>query len=187
MEYENKYASKGIAGAGLGLGIAGTALGLGFLNGGCGNGLFGLGNNNCCSENHMVDRYEAAQSARIAELETEVKLRDANIYTDSKILEVYKYFDGEVKDIRGSLAAQAVMNQKTADAFDMVRNDMICCKNELYSAIARERDDRCCADNSIVTYANATFYPKMVAAVTTGTETTAQAVYNPLPNCGCCR
>ena len=28
MEYENKYASKGVAGAGLGLGIAGTALGL---------------------------------------------------------------------------------------------------------------------------------------------------------------
>lgn len=32
MEYENKYASKGVAGAGLGFGIAGTALGL--LNGG---------------------------------------------------------------------------------------------------------------------------------------------------------
>ena len=28
MEYENKYASKGVAGSGLGLGIAGTALGL---------------------------------------------------------------------------------------------------------------------------------------------------------------
>ena len=27
MEYENKYASKGVAGTGLGLGIAGTALG----------------------------------------------------------------------------------------------------------------------------------------------------------------
>lgn len=35
MEYENKYASKGVAGAGLGLGIAGTALGVmaGGLNG----------------------------------------------------------------------------------------------------------------------------------------------------------
>lgn len=204
MEYENKYASKGVAGTGLGLGIAGTALGL--LNNG--NGLGGIlgGKGNCsgagevigmlgainatsrttCSEDHLINRYEAAQSARIAELETEVKLRDSNIYTDSKILDLYKYFDGETKDIRATLAAQAVHNQKTADAFDAVRSDIICVKNELYSAIARERDERCCGDNAIVTYANATFYPKMVADVTVGTTTTAQNVYNPLPNCGRC-
>lgn len=35
--------------------------------------------------------------------------------------------------------------------------------------------------------ANATFYPKMVADVTTGTTTTAQMLYNPLPSCGCCK
>ena len=62
-----EYASKGVAGSGLGLGIAGTALGV--LNGGLGN-LF-TGNGNCgCNEDHWVNRYEAAQSARIAELET---------------------------------------------------------------------------------------------------------------------
>lgn len=53
---------------------------------------------------------------------------------------------------------------------------------------------RQCADNSIVNYVNATFYPKMVADVTTGSTTTAQTLYNPLPiqidgngncNCGC--
>lgn len=49
-----------------------------------------------------------------------------------------------------------------------------------------ERRARCCADNSIVNYANATFYPKMVADVTTGTGTTAQTLYNPLPDCGDC-
>ena len=78
MEYENKYASKGVAGSGLGLGIAGTALGL--LNG---NGLAGLFGNNCnngCSENNLINRYEAQQSARIAELETEVKLRRKHLY-----------------------------------------------------------------------------------------------------------
>lgn len=54
--------------------------------------------------------------------------------------------------------------------------------------IQRERDERCCGDNAIINYANATFYPKMVADVTTGTETTAQSLYNPLPNCGrCCK
>ena len=41
MEYENKYASKGVAGTGLGLGIAGTVLGgLALLKNG-GLGLFG--------------------------------------------------------------------------------------------------------------------------------------------------
>ena len=108
MEYENHYANKGVAGAGLGLGIAGTALGLmaGGLNG---IGLFG-GNANCCNENHTVNRYEAAQAARIAELETEVKLRDANTYTDGKLLDLYKYVDGKFGCIEGQLAQQAVYN-----------------------------------------------------------------------------
>jgi hypothetical protein len=42
MEYENHFASKGVAGTGLGLGIAGTALSL--MNGGLGN-IFGGGCN----------------------------------------------------------------------------------------------------------------------------------------------
>jgi hypothetical protein len=186
MEMENKYGSRAVSGTGLGLGIAGTALGL--LNNGTGlGGILGVGNGHvACSEDHFVNRYEAAQSAKISELETEVKLRDSNIYTDQKILDTYRYFDGEIKDIRNTLAAQAVMNQKTADSFDMVRNDLICTKNELYTAIARERDERCCNDNVIVNYANATYYPKLVADVTAGTTTTAQTLYNPLPNCGRC-
>jgi hypothetical protein len=110
MEHENKYASRGVAGAGLGLGIAGTALGL--LNGN-GNGLGGLFNvnGNCgCNEDHVVNRYEAAQSARIAELETEVKLRDSNIYTDGKILELYKYVDGKFGVVEAELCQQRVYN-----------------------------------------------------------------------------
>ena len=109
MEMENKYASKGVAGAGLGLGIAGTALGL--LNNG--NGLGGLlgGNNNCgCSEDHYINRYEAGQSARIAELETEVKLRDSNIYTDNKILALYQYVDGKIQNVEGQICQQNVYN-----------------------------------------------------------------------------
>ena len=49
-----------------------------------------------------------------------------------------------------------------------------------------EAERRCCGDNSIVTYVNATFYPKQVADVTTGTATTAQSLYNPIPKCGGC-
>ena len=83
---EHEFASKGVAGTGLGLGIAGTALGLLNNNGGLG-GILGGTTRSACNEDHFVNRYESAQSARIAELETEVKLRDANAYTDQKLLE----------------------------------------------------------------------------------------------------
>jgi hypothetical protein len=106
---EMNYASKGVAGTGLGLGIAGTALGV--LAGGLNNtGLFGIKNTASCNEDHFVNRYEAAQSARIAELETEVKLRDSNIYTDSKILELYRYVDGKFAGVEKELCDQKVYN-----------------------------------------------------------------------------
>ena len=108
MEYENKYASKGVAGTGLGLGIAGTALGL--LGGNGLNGLFGNNGNCGCSEDHYVNRYEATQAARIAELETEVKLRDSNIYTDGKILSLYQYVDGKFANLEGQICQQNVYN-----------------------------------------------------------------------------
>jgi hypothetical protein len=56
----------------------------------------------------------------------------------------------------------------------------------LENAIAVERDKRECGDNALLNYTNATFYPKQVADITTGTTTTAQMIYNPLP-CGGCR
>lgn len=120
MEYENHFASKGVAGAGLGLGIAGTALGVlaGGLNG---TGIFG--NNRCaCSEDHYINRYEAAQSARIAELETEVKLRDANTYTDSKILDVYRYVDGRLNGIEAQICQQAVINTQLTSNLSCLQN-----------------------------------------------------------------
>lgn len=107
---EIEYASKGVAGSGLGLGIAGTALGL--LNGGWGGLLGGncAAHNNCCSENSMVNRYELAQESRISKLESEIALRDANIYNDQKLLELYKYIDGKLETVNGTLATQAVYN-----------------------------------------------------------------------------
>ena len=182
-----EFATNGKANAALTTGIIGTAgVGAALLNGGL-NGLFGgWRNGSCgCNEDHVVDRYEAGQAARIAQLETEVKLRDANTYTDQKMLEMYKYFDGKVRGLEMADAAQQVTNQRVADSFEAVHNDINCVKNELYSAIRNEAEKRCCGDNSIVTYANATFYPKMVADVTTGTATTAQPTYNPIPKCGC--
>ena len=109
-----EYASKGVAGSGLGLGIAGTALGLLNANGG---GLLGglLGGNcaygaNVCSDNMPVSRYDSQKDARIAQLETEVKLRDANTYTDAKLNDLRNYVDGKFTTVNDKLCAQAVHN-----------------------------------------------------------------------------
>ena len=186
-----EFASKGVAGAGLGLGIAGTALGV--MNGGLGNLFSGWGGNCAghCSENTPVNRYELGQEQTIAKLQSEVALRDANIYNDQKLLEVYKYFDGQVKDIRATMCENdkslAVSNAKIEGTFAVLGEQMRAQRNEFMCALNRERDERCCGDNSIVTYANATFYPKLVADITTGTTVTAQPTYNPVYNCGCCK
>lgn len=190
VEVEKDYASKGVAGAGLGLGIAGTALGL-LGNGGLPGLLGGWGNcsgvyNAGCSENALVNRYEAGQSARIAELETEIKLRDANTYTLGEMNKMRNYVDDRFTAINNQLCAQAIHNQKTEDSFVLARQDIAAVESRLNNKIALEAERRCCADNAIVNYSNATFYPKMVADVTVGTTTTAQTLYNPIPDCGCC-
>lgn len=182
--------SSGVAKAGLATGIVGSTLGaLNMVGNGAGllGGLTrGIGTN-CCNEDHLVTRYEASKDARIAELETQISLRDADKYTDQKMLEMYKYVDGRLRDVEGQIAQQAVINQKSADSFQIVSERMDCCCKDLQAKIQSEAHERRCADNAIVNYANATFYPKMVADVTTGTTTTAQTTYNPLPmsNCSC--
>lgn len=165
-----------------GLAVAGNGL-LGGLNMGCNRNANG---EDSCSENHLVNRYEAAQAARIAELETDVKLREANTYTDQKSLEMYKYIDGRLRSVEDKICDQAVVNQRTADSFALAQADLAAVKADLQGQIKMEAERRCCADNSIITYANATFYPKQVADVTVGTATTAQTLYNPIPKCGGC-
>lgn len=128
MEYENEHNNtRGIAGAGLGLGIAGTALGV--LNGGGLGNIFGGGygwNRNMagCAEDHFVNRYEAEQAARIANLETEVKLRDANTYTDQKLLEVYSFVNRKFDCIEHELADQRVYNAVNTTTIGCIKNDV---------------------------------------------------------------
>lgn len=106
MEYENKYASKGVAGAGLGLGIAGAALGLGLFNG---NGI-GLGNNARPCGVPAYTRYDAEKDARIAELETEVKLRDANTYTLGEVGKLRDYMENRLGVIEREICDQRTYN-----------------------------------------------------------------------------
>ena len=194
MEFEKH--SSGVAKAGLATGIVGTSLGVlngagGLLgNGGLLGGLFGNrgygGYGGYGVYDVPVDRYEFSnqicatrelmeKDLKIAELNTDVKLRDSTIYTDQKTLDLYRYIDGQLNGIQSQLAAQAVQNQATKDSFQLL-NERLCC----------EQKERKCADNSIVNYVNATFYPKLVSDVTTGTTTTAQMLYNPLPVDTCC-
>ena len=115
-----EFASKGVAGSGLGLGIAGTALGL--LNGGLGNLVGGYNSN--CSENMVINRYELNQESKISKLESDIALRDANIYNDQKMLDMYKYFDGEVKRIDKTLCEQAVYNATQTGAISCIQNQI---------------------------------------------------------------
>lgn len=133
-----------------------------------------------------VTRYELERENKLAQKDSEIALLKANTYGDQKMLEMYAYIDGQLKDVRKSLCDQAVHNQRTEDSFMLARQDIASVKDELHREIEMEAERRCCGDNSIVTYANATFYPKQVADITTGTATTAQTLYNPIPKCGCC-
>ena len=182
---ERNYAGRGTTG----LAATGTALGGAALAGvlSQGGGLLGslFGNNNYgCHENQPVNRYELGLVQENGALKQQLSLRDSQVYVDQKLTDVVAYFNSKIDGLNQAIANQAVQNQKTMDAFELVGEKIACCKNEFMMALSRERDDRCCADNSIVTYLNATFYPKMVADVTTGTTTTAQNIYNPLPSCG---
>ena len=187
VEVDRNYPTKGQVNLNTVLGSLGTAafagnvlpfLG-GMLGGNCCNNMNGV-----CSENMPVTRSELGQESKIAELQSQLALRDANTYNDQKLLEVYMFFDGELRAVRAELCAQAVTNQKTADSFALAAADLAATKRELHDRIQLEAERRCCADNAIVNYANATFYPKMVADVTVGTTTTEQLLYNPIPNCG---
>ena len=94
------------------LGTVGTVLGsigtLGVLNGGFLGNVFG-GNANC-HENQPINRYEATQQARIAELETEVKLRDANTFTMGEMGKLRDYFDNRINAVEKELCDQRVYN-----------------------------------------------------------------------------
>lgn len=187
MEFERK--SSNVAKAGLTTGIIGTSLGaLGVL----GNGLFTNHGNGCCNgpvcnEDHLVDRYTLELEQKNARLETEKSLLEAEKHTDKKSLELYQFFDGQLRQVRDELCKQAVQNQKTADSFQMVSERMSAMGKDLDSKITQECKERKCADNTIVTYANATFYPIEVAEVATEKTSYRQHTYNPLPaeGCGC--
>lgn len=179
LEHDN-YAGRGTTA----LATTGTALGGAALLGNLLNGGLGgiLGGN---PANTPVSRYELEQQNKITEKDMEIAYLRGRDAAKSDTLETYGYINGELTKIREKLAAQDVKNAQIEGTFAVLGEQLKALKNEFMCALNRERDERCCGDNAIVNYSNATFYPKMVADVTVGTTATAQSVYNPLPNCHC--
>lgn len=117
-----EFASKGVAGTGLGLGIAGSALGL--LNGGGLGGLFGMRGNCGCSEDHFVNRYEAAQESKIASLEADKKLLESTIYTNEQLNQFRNYVDGRIVGLETRINAQDVYNATNTAAIGCINGQI---------------------------------------------------------------
>ena len=115
-----EFASNAKGNTGVALGAVGT--GLGALNALGGAGALGgiLGGGWGCGNgaNAYVNRYEMGLENENAKLRSEIALRDANIYNDQKLLEVYMYFDGKIEGINAKLCEQAVFNAAQTSAMN---------------------------------------------------------------------
>lgn len=111
---ETEYASKGVAGAGLGLGIAGTVLGL--MNGGLGNlGLGGLGGNGAAMAAGAAGLgVMAEKDAKIAEL-------TAERYTNGAVSDLAKVNFTRDREIEGRVSSLEATQKAEAAAFSEYR------------------------------------------------------------------
>jgi hypothetical protein len=139
-------------------------------------------NGNCgCSPADMpVTRYEMAMQNELAQKDSKIALLEANIFTDTKIADVFERLSTRINAAEAVLAQQAVRNQGFTDAFRELQKD-------IDYKVALEAERRECADCKIVNYANSTFAPKLITDFAAGTTSAAAPTYNPLAcgQCGC--
>ena len=76
-----------------------------------------------------VNRYELGQEQRIAQLESQIALRDANIYSDQKLVEVYKDLSARINGLEAGLNAQAVYNATNTATINCIQGQVA----QLYS------------------------------------------------------
>lgn len=131
-----EFASKGVAGAGLGLGIAGTALGI--LDGLGGLGGLALGNRAgvaVCSENTGVNRFELTQSKELAQKDMEIAYWRGQDETNRKISDAYAKLESRINGVAAEVRAnkdeqnginlqQAVYNGTNTAALGCLQNQV---------------------------------------------------------------
>lgn len=129
---ELSYASNGKGNLGVALGAIGT--GLGVFGNGLGNlfgGGMGIGNNAV----RWVSQPEFEQGQRIASLESENSLLKAEKNTDSKISDVYKVVNSDVRELQKELAefkaSQGVINAQVAANIAVAQNNIASLQVEL--------------------------------------------------------
>ena len=115
MEVERDN-TRGIATGGLTTGIIGTALGV-MNNGGLGGILGGGWGNNCGGAMFAWERELSHKDAEIGSLR-------ADLATDRKILELYQYVDGRMRNIEGQLCQQAVVNAQVTANISCMQNQI---------------------------------------------------------------
>lgn len=112
--------TRGIAVGGLTTGIIGSALGL-MQNGALGN-IFG--SNNCCNEDHYVNRYEMSLQNQLAAKDGRISLLESNIYTDSKIADVYERLNTKIAAVESQICTQAVYNATNTAAMNCMQGQI---------------------------------------------------------------
>lgn len=117
------YASKGVAGSGLGLGIAGTALAL--LNNG-GLGLFG---------NNSAMLAGNAAVASLAEKDAEIGQLKAEKYTNDKLAETYISLNNQIHTVAGDLATLSLNNERRIGALESQVNALANATNNAIAGI----------------------------------------------------
>lgn len=159
VKEEKEYASKGVAGSGLGLGIAGTALAL--LQGNNGLNLFG--------------NREQVESKECSQLRMENASLRAEKYADNVGINVYqqhkadlnnqverlldKYISPLATESSSNIARMAAMEEQIKCMQKEIDYKDAAIKQELTAAIALESERRKCGDENIYAYVNATFVP----------------------------
>lgn len=128
------YASKGVAGAGLGTGIAGLSLGVLNALGGCNGGLLGglFGGNRC-----GYGAIGLGESQYVASILAENGMLKAENYSDRVAKEVYQQTLADNKQLRQDIRDElALREQITAGKIESLANTTTCGFNAVNTAIA---------------------------------------------------
>lgn len=118
-----EFASKGVAGAGLGTGIAGLSLGVLNAMGGCGllNGLTG----GCRNVGEaVVNRYELGLVQEIAGKDARIGLLESQVYVDQKLTDVVKDYTAQINALQAQLAQQAAFNATINGAITCIQGQL---------------------------------------------------------------